>query len=276
VNRNARPEQVSRTALSNQHTSQEKKMPAPRRTPARTTQPGRLYNYYLSGSVQDDADRIAGEEVEKVTPTVRTMARTNRAFMHRATHYLAEHTGIRQFLDIGSGIPTEPNLHQIVLTHSRDLLTGISHGPVTIMEGDITQPDTILNAPVLHETLDLEEPVALSLISVLHFISDRHHPLEAVSTLLEALAPGSYLTISHSTADFDPQGTSAAVKVYRASGMDPQPRTRAEIVRFFDGLELVAPGIVTPHRWRNPRGDTTGITDADVGFYAACGRKPMR
>ncbi|WP_280425707.1 SAM-dependent methyltransferase [Nocardia carnea] len=180
-------------------------MPAPRRIPAQATQPGRLDNYYLSGGVQDEADRIAGEEVEKVTPTVRTMAGTNRAFMHRATHYLAEHTGIRQFLDIGSGIPAEPNLHQIAQAV----------------------------APAVKIVYVDNDPVV--------FTSDRRHPLEAVPTLLEALAHGSYLTISHSTADFDPEGTSVAVEVYRASGMDSQPRTRAEIVRFFDGLELLAP-----------------------------------
>ncbi|MGW6332175.1 SAM-dependent methyltransferase [Nocardia rhamnosiphila] len=260
--------------------------------PDQSTHPARLYHYFLSGSAHDEADRLAGKEVEKVTPTVRTMARTNRAFMHRVIHHLAEHAGIRQFLDIGSGIPAAPNLHQIaqnvapaaqivyvdndpvVLARARDLPASTSEGSAVIMQGDITQPMTILSTPALRETLDLDQPVALSLISVLHFISDHHHPYEAVSTLLEALAPGSYLVLSHSTPDFDPHTTSAAVKIYRASGMDPQPRNRTEFARFFHGLDLIAPGIIAPHRWRNPC-EKTNIKDAEVGFYAAVGRKPV-
>lgn len=262
----------------------------PHTAPAQT-HPGRLYHYFLGGTGSDEVDRVAAAEVEKVTPTVRTMARVNREFMHRTIAYLAEH-GIRQFLDIGSGIPAEPNLHQIaqavtpeakivyvdndpgVLARASGLLTSDSQGATAILEADVTQPTTILHAPTLHEMLNLDEPVALSLISVMHFISDRHHPYTAVATLLDALAPGSYLVLSHSTADFAPRTTSAAVQVYRASGMDPQPRTRAETLRFFDGLDLVAPGVVPPHRWRNPVSPPPAVMDAKVGFYGGVGCKP--
>ncbi|MEU1527146.1 SAM-dependent methyltransferase [Nocardia rhamnosiphila] len=255
------------------------------------TYPARLYNYFLGGTGYDEVDRVAAAEVEKVTPSVRTMARVNREFMYRTIAYLAER-GIRQFLDIGSGIPAEPNLHQIaqavipeakivyvdndpgVLARASGLLTTTSQGSTVVMEADVTQPATILRAPVLHEILDFDEPVALSLISVMHFISDRHHPYAAVATLLDALAPGSYLVLSHSTADFAPRMTRAAVEVYRASGMDPQPRTRAETLRFFDGLDLVAPGVVPPHRWRHPGSQPPAVMDAEVGFYGGVGCKP--
>ncbi|MGW5383929.1 SAM-dependent methyltransferase [Nocardia sp. NPDC003963] len=255
------------------------------------THPARLYNYFLGGSGYDEIDRIAADEVEKAAPTVRTMARTNRQFMHRAVRYLAGQ-GIRQFLDVGCGIPAEPNLHQIaqsvdpsanvvyvdndpvVISRAHDLLGSTPPGATVLVEADITDPTTILDAPAVREILDLSEPVALSLVAIMHFVSDRHDPYEAVSVLLDALAPGSVLVLSHSTGDFDPRGTHAAVGVYRASGMDPQPRTREEVARFFDGLEIIAPGIVAPHRWRNPGLEPSAGLDAEVGFYAGIGRKP--
>lgn len=252
--------------------------------------PARLYDHYLGGKDNYEVDRKAALQVAEVFPYAGWMARANRDFMSRAVDYLARSAGIRQFLDIGTGIPTEPNLHQvaqdiapesrvvyvdndpIVLAHARALMNGTPEGRTDYIHADFTDPESILSAPQLRENLDLSQPVALSLIALLHFISDRHRPYEIVRTLLEALAPGSYLVMSHATADFDPESIAGAVRVYRENGMDPQVRDRAEFERFFDDMELVEPGIVVPHRWRPTGIEPNTSMDAKVSFYAGLAR----
>ncbi|WP_239476547.1 SAM-dependent methyltransferase [Nocardia arizonensis] len=256
--------------------------------------PARMYDYFLGGKDFYDADRLAAEQALRDFPAVRLTARTNREFMRHATRFLAGQ-GIRQYLDIGTGIPTEPNLHQvaqelapasrvvyvdndpIVLAHARALLVSSPEGKTTYLQADAADPAAIIGAPELTETLDLSQPVAVSLMALLHFVPGDVY--EIVKTLMEPLAPGSYLAISHVTTEFDDgaddsEGMARLLRVYRDRGIPVRPRDRDEVERFFDGLELVEPGIEVIHRWRNdgiehPRGH-----DKQVSLYGGVGRKP--
>ncbi|MGW5384510.1 SAM-dependent methyltransferase [Nocardia sp. NPDC003963] len=249
----------------------------------------RMYDYFLGGKDHYAADEQAARAVLGVWPGIQIAARANRAFMRRSVEHLAREEGIRQFLDIGTGIPTEPNLHQIaqevapqcrivytdndplVLAHARALMTGTPQGRTTYIHADATDPAAILDSPKLRETVDLSEPVAVSLIALLHFIE--HDAERIVATLVDALAPGSYLTICTATADFDPDQVATAREIYRARGITAQDRTREEVAKFFHGLELLDPGIVPPHRWR-PDLETPASHDAKVSCYAGVARKP--
>ncbi|SCK55704.1 O-Methyltransferase involved in polyketide biosynthesis [Streptomyces sp. WMMB 714] len=248
----------------------------------------RMYDYYLGGKDWYPVDREAAEKVKEVFPFIVTGARANRDFMHRATRTLAAEYGVRQFIDIGTGIPTSPNLHQVaqeaapearvvyadndptVLEYTDALTLSHPRGRTAYVHADLRHDD-VLEAPRLRATVDLEEPVALSLLAVTHFLPDEYGPYEIVRSMVERLAPGSFLVLSHATPDFNPAAHDA-VAVYRQSGTPAQIRTRAEIERFFDGTELIEPGLTSTHRWR-PEGDS-GITDADAFFYAGIGRKP--
>lgn len=248
-----------------------------------------MYDYFLGGKDHYPADEQAAEALLAVWPGLQVAAQVNRAFMRRSTEYLAREKGIRQFLDIGTGIPTEPNLHQIaqevapeshvvytdndplVLTHARALMSGTPQGRTAYLHADATDPAAILASAEVRETLDLSEPVAVSLIALLHFIE--HDAEKIVATLVDALAPGSYLTICTATADFDPEQVATAREIYRARGITAQDRTRDEVAKFFDGLELLDPGVVPPHRWR-PNIEPPASYDAKVSCYAAVARKP--
>lgn len=258
--------------------------------------PARMYDYFLGGKDNYEPDRHQAEQVEKVFPSVRQAARINRAFMHRATKYLA-HEGIRQFLDIGTGIPTAPNLHQIaqevdpqarvvyvdndpiVLAHARALMTSTPEGCTTYLHADLTGPEQILSAPEVRHTLRLDQPVAVSLNAVLHFVPDDRHPYNVVTALLDAVPSGSYFVISHATTDFDPETFDKIQNIYRDGEIPCQFRTREEISGFFAGLEISEPGLVPPHRWRPDPvdlGDGDGglaRLDAQVGLYAAVAKK---
>lgn len=253
-------------------------------------QSARMYDAYLGGKDHYAVDLAAVEQVEQVFPTIRTCARTNRDFMTRALDWVARQ-GIRQFLDIGTGIPTEPNLHQvvqavdpsahvvytdndpIVLAHARALLQGAPEGRTEYLDADVREPEKILNSAEVRETLDLSRPVALSLIALFHFIPDEDDPMRIVGTLIDALAPGSYLVMSHLTPDFDPEMIARAVGVYHAGGLSCQARTHAEFAEFFTGLDLVDPGIVVPHRW-HPAIEPKASLDAEVSFYCGVARIP--
>ncbi|GAB2709044.1 SAM-dependent methyltransferase [Nocardia thraciensis] len=254
-------------------------------------QPARMYDYMLGGKDNYDADREAVEKIERLLPSVRRAARTNRDFMIRAARFVAQ-AGIRQFLDIGTGIPTEPNLHQtvqqiapdarvvyvdndpIVLTHARALLVGTPEGRTGFIPADVRDPETILDAPILREILDLERPVALSLIALMHFIDDDEHPYDIVNTLMNALAPGSYLVMTHITGEFTPDIADRAVQIYRDSGITFRLRDRGEFTRFFDGLDLIDPGIETPHRWHPDGIVPPRSMDKQMVGYAGVARKP--
>ncbi|QLY28147.1 SAM-dependent methyltransferase [Nocardia huaxiensis] len=250
----------------------------------------RVYDYFLGGKDNYEVDRQAAEEILKAWPDIRTAARVNRQFMQRSTRFLAE-AGIRQFLDIGTGIPTEPNLHQIarevapesrvvyvdndpvVLAHARALMPSSASGAMTYIDGDVTVPSSVLLAPELTETLDLSEPVGLSMIALLHFVED--DVPQIISTFLDALAPGSHLVICTITADFAPEQVQAAQDVYRVRKLPAQVRTYDEVSRWFDGLELVEPGVVPPHRWRLGDAAEFGPSfDAKVSCWCGVARKP--
>jgi hypothetical protein len=198
--------------------------------------------------------------------------------------------GIRQFLDIGTGIPTSGNTHEvaqavapdsrivyvdndpIVLVHARALMTSDAAGATAFIQADLREPGKILADPALHSTLDLSEPVALMLVAILMYLRDEENPRSIVSALLDALPSGSYLTISHPSADFSPEEAADAVAASERSGISFTPRTQAEVAAFFAGLELVDPGIVPVLAW-HPDGAAPADPRA-VYYYGAMGRKP--
>lgn len=250
----------------------------------------RMYDYILGGKDWFPVDREAGEQVKKIFPHVVTQARANRDYMHRAVRLVAGGFGVRQFLDIGTGIPTSPNLHQVaqevapecrvvyadhdplVLEYADALMQSTPEGRTAYVQADVRR-DSILDSREARETLDLDEPVALSLLALLHFVPDGHDPQGIIRSMLDRLAPGSFLLLSHATADFDDEGHLERVKkVYDESGTPVQLRTKAEIEVFFDGLVMVEPGLMPAHRWR-PEGPVT-ITDAESCVWAGMARKP--
>jgi len=252
----------------------------------------RVYDYFLGGKTNYPADREAAELVLKAGPNTRISALANRAFLHRVVRHLAGTVGIRQFLDIGTGIPTSPNLHEIaqgvvpdarvvyadhdpiVLAHARALLVGKPEGRTAYIDADLRDPDRILGSPTLGKTLDLTEPVALSVIAILHFIPDADDPAGLLRHYLDALPAGSHLAITHVTPDFAPEEAERVTAIYRARGIPLQTRSRAEVRRFFDGLDLVEPGVQVVHRWRpDPDADGAEATDAQVNVYGGLARK---
>ncbi len=256
--------------------------------------PARVYDYLLGGKDNFPADQAAAQQGLEANPNSRIPPRENRAFLGRAVRYLAEEAGIRQFLDIGTGIPTSPNVHDvaqavapaarivyvdndpIVLAHARALLTSSPQGRTDYIDADLRDVEKILQSPQLHETLDLDQPVALLLIAIMHFIPDADDPYGIANRLLEALPSGSYLALSHLTGDFDPAAWEGVAAIYRKSGVIMRVRSRPEIERFFDGLELVEPGVQSLPRWR-PDPDAAGAvghpTDAQVSVYGGIARK---
>jgi SAM-dependent methyltransferase len=250
----------------------------------------RMYDYYLGGSTNFPADREAVGRVMAAFPQVLAASRANRAFMHRSTEYLAGR-GLRQFLDIGTGIPTRPNLHEIaqavapdarivyvdndpiVLAHAQALLLSNPAGRTAYVQADLRDPAAILASPALRDTLDLSRPVALSLNAVLPFVPDEQVADEIVNTLKDALAPGSALVISHGTGDFSPTLESLAA-VYRSVGTNVQMRTAAGFARFFDGWDLVDPGVTLTYRWHpDSRTGTNSMTDQEASCYVAVAYK---
>jgi S-adenosyl methyltransferase len=252
--------------------------------------PARVYDYMLGGKDNFAADRALGDAVTRAMPSAPFMARANRAFLGRAVRYLAKEAGIRQFLDIGTGIPAAGNTYEvaqavapesrvvyvdndpIVLAHGRALMTSDPAGATAFIQADLREPDKILADPALYRTLDLGEPVALMLVAILMYIRDEENPRGLVSALLDALPPGSYLTVSHPTADFSPGEAASAVAASERSGISFTPRTQAEVAAFFAGLELVDPGVVPVLAW-HPDGGAPADPRA-VYYYGAMGRKP--
>ncbi|MEU4419853.1 SAM-dependent methyltransferase [Actinoplanes sp. NPDC024001] len=255
--------------------------------------PARRYNYWLGGKDHFAADRESGDMLEQAHPTVRLTARENRAFLQRAVHYLAAEAGIDQFLDIGTGLPTADNTHEVaqrinprsrvvyvdndpmVGVHARALLTSTSEGRTCYLEEDLRNPAEILGHPQLKEVLDLDRPVALILVAVLHFIPDHEQARSIVSRLVDALPSGSCLAASHFTLDFTPPEQAAVARDWIAKGRaDAFPRSREEFGEFFAGLEPVGPGIVPVAEWMSPVPAAQRPTPAQIAIYGAVGRKP--
>jgi hypothetical protein len=254
--------------------------------------PARMYDYYLGGKDNFAVDREAAEKVLAGMPTGRTFARENRAFMGRAVRFLTEEAGIRQFLDIGTGLPAANNVHEVaqavapqcrivyadndplVLTHARALLTSSPEGRTAYIHADLRDPESILSSPVTREVLDFGQPVALMLVAVLHFITDEERPGELIRTLLGALPSGSYLVASHMTGEHDRAAMAAATQAYREAKVRGQARDCDDFSRLaFTGLELVPPGVTLVSEWR-PSGDGPRPAPAEVNCYGGVARKP--
>jgi hypothetical protein len=227
----------------------------------------RVYNYWLGGKDHFDADRRAAEEVIRHRPEVVAGARANRAFLARVVRYLAAECGIRQFLDIGTGLPAPASTHEVaqsvapdsrivyvdndplVLVYARALLTSSREGTCGYVDADVRDTRTILEQAA--RILDFSEPVAVLLLAVLHLIPDADSPAAVVALLARGLAPASYVAISHMTADFAPDQVSAAADAYNALAPSPvTARTHTEVTALFGPLSLVAPGVVPIPEWR--------------------------
>ncbi|MEV5736792.1 SAM-dependent methyltransferase [Streptomyces sp. NPDC052292] len=251
--------------------------------------PARMYDWYLGGKDNYPVDEQMGRQMLALDPRVPVMARVNRAFMHRATTWLARQ-GVRQFLDIGTGIPTEPNLHQvaqrvapdarvvycdndpIVLAHAAALLRSTPQGATEYLQADVRDPAAIVDGA--RRILDFDRPVALSLVALLHFVSDEDGAHELVGRLLAELPSGSYLTMTHATSDFTPEESEAATEKLKAAGVTLALRSREEFARFFDGLDLVEPGVEIVHQWHPELGEPVpGQDDGVIPGYGAVARK---
>ena len=248
---------------------------APRFDPS-VPHPARIYACWLGGKDYFEADRKAAKEVSRLRPQVVAGARANRAFLARVVRFLAADCGIRQFLDIGTGLPALINTHEVaqqvdpgcrvvyvdndplVLVHARALLGSTTpEGACGYVDADLREPETILAGAA--QTLDFTQPVAILLLAILHFIPDAADPADIVATLASALAPGSYLAISHLTADFAPEQVAAATAAYNAQVPVPvTARSHAQVSGLFGGLPLLAPGVVPVTEWRPEIGDPFG------------------
>jgi S-adenosyl methyltransferase len=254
--------------------------------------PARVYDYLLGGKNHFAADRVLAEKMLQNAPDLRTSARENRAFLGRAVGYLTREAGIRQFLDIGTGLPTGDNVHEVaqgiapesrvvyvdndpmVLTHARALLTSTRAGRTAYVHADLRQPRDILDDPVTRDVLDFGQPVALVMLAVLHFLRDEEGPAQIMATLLDALPPGSYVVASHMALDHAPAPVAAMGRTTKASGIQTQPRNSDDFARLaFPGLELVPPGVVLASEWR-PEGDGFRPGPSQVNLYAGVARKP--
>ena len=256
--------------------------------------PARVYDYMLGGKDNFEADRSTAEQALAANPTGRAGPLANRAFMVRAVRYLAAQAGIRQFLDIGTGIPTSPNVHEvaqgiaagcrvayadndpIVLAHARALMSSSPEGRTVYIDGDMRRPDSILDSPALRDVLDLSQPLGLLMIAVLHLIDDLDQAYECCRQYVAAMPPGSYLVVTHLTDELAPERIRAVSQTMRERGMILVPRSAAAIGRFFDGLDLVPPGLAIAHRWRPDPG--SDVTDpgyaAEVSIFGGVARKP--
>jgi hypothetical protein len=257
--------------------------------------PARIYDYLLGGKDNFPADRDVAEQVLAIAPVARDVVGDNRAFLRRAVRFLTSEAGIRQFIDLGSGLPTQGNVHEVaqadaadarvvyvdndamVVTHSRALLAGDN---TVAVQADLREPERILAHPEVRQLIDFDQPVALLLMAILHFVPDDEDPFGIVARFRDALPAGSYLAISHGTRDIPARPdmspeemTEMGTKVerlYQLTTASLVTRRHAEVERFFDGLDLLDPGVVEIQRWR-PDGRRPMLPG---GFYGGVGRKP--
>ena len=248
----------------------------------------RVYDFWLGGRDNFAADREAAEEAIAASPGIVADARANRAFLARSVRFLARERGVRQFLDIGTGLPSTPNTHEaaqsadpaarvvyvdndpIVVAHARAMMVSGPDGSCDYVDADLRDPAVILKAA--GRTLDLERPVALLLLLILHLIPDADGPGEVVRSLLAGLPEGSYLVVSHPASDIRPDSVAEMTRRMnqRLKGPKATVRDRDQVIRFFDGLELLEPGVVEPPQWRPDPGDPA---PSDVTIWCGAGRK---
>jgi hypothetical protein len=255
-----------------------------------TSQPhtARIWNYWLGGKDNYEVDRAAGDQIRQLHPDIGEYAHADRLFLGRAVRHLVAEAGIRQFLDIGTGLPTADNTHEVaqrlapesrivyvdndplVLTHARALLTSTPEGRTDYLDEDLRNVDAILDHAA--RTLDFTQPVGLILLGVVIFLGDDEDPCGVVRQLLEALPSGSHLVLSHTVTSPAMPDVDEAVKFWNEHGT-PKLTQRApeDVARFFDGLELLEPGVVSCSRWRPEPGD--GPEPAEVAMFCGVGRK---
>ncbi|WP_326948519.1 SAM-dependent methyltransferase [Amycolatopsis sp. NBC_01307] len=246
----------------------------------------RVYDWLLGGSHNFDADRVVGERVMAVLPSGRQVAASNRAFLRRAVRYMIDQ-GVTQFLDLGSGIPTVGNVHEVAqaldpacrvvyvdydevaVAHSRLILEG--NRDAVVVEADLCRPQTVLTDPDVRALLDFDRPIGLLMVAVFHFVPDDLRPAEIVADYRAALPPGSFVALSHLTADHAPREMAAVADAMRHSRDPMYFRPYSDVAALFDGLELVEPGVVSAPLWH----PEPGIRDAEPDdVYAGVGRKP--
>ncbi len=250
----------------------------------------RIYDYVLGGKDNFEADRVAAEKMLAGMPSLRTSMRANRRFMAKAVAYLAQ-SGIRQFLDIGTGLPTHPNLHEVVqgvapeativyvdndplvLVHARALLTPAGTGAVSYLEADLRDPSFLLASDAVRNQFDLSQPVAITLIAVLQHIVDDAQARSIIDALLAPLPSGSALAISAVTTENDRTGGDHTVGTYQRSGVPLRPRSHDEVAGLFGDLTVVDPGVVFVHHWHPDETDRT-TADSDVAMYGGVALKP--
>jgi SAM-dependent methyltransferase len=247
----------------------------------------RVYDYFLGGKDNFPADREAAARILKGNPGMRDTCREQREYLRRAVRFLTE-AGIRQFVDIGTGLPTQENTHEvaqktapdarvayidndpIVLAHARVLMADQDHGRTVFIHADARDPEKLLADPELTEVIDFSRPVAVLLIGILHFMPDSDDPAGLIRALLDAVPAGSYLAISHGTPDYAPEMGDAVQAAYQASSMPCRVRTSEEVMALLEGVELVEPGLVLLAEWR-PDGEVPANRQEIT--YAAVGRK---
>jgi S-adenosyl methyltransferase len=250
----------------------------------------RVYDYLLNGSHNFAADRELANKVQQAMPAVRDAARINRSFLRRAVLFMIE-SGIRQFLDIGSGIPTVGNVHEIAqradpecrivyvdkepvaVAHSNLLLEG--NDRAAAIQANLRDVEAVFDHPQTKRLLDLDQPIGLLLLLLLHFVPDSWEPVGVLARYRDRLAPGSYLTLSHGTADGNSAGLTEAVQYYKNTPEPLYPRGREEVLRLFAGFELVEPGLVGCAFWRpSGPGDISDSAEMNTLIYGGVGRKP--
>jgi SAM-dependent methyltransferase len=243
----------------------------------------RMYDYYLGGKDNFEADRIAAEEVLAHLPGQRRSALENRRFLRRVVRYLTAEAGIGQFLDIGVGLPTQGAVHEVAHElNPRARVAYVDYDPMVVrhglallakqdrsvvVEADLRRPAELLADPVVRNHLDFSRPVAVMLLAILHFVADEHDPDQILAQLREALVPGSYLIISHVGSDLFPDMAAAerAAKVYERASEPIVPRSRERILGFFGDFELIEPGLVPKHQWRPVTEEAAKVT-SDISW----------
>jgi S-adenosyl methyltransferase len=227
--------------------------------------PARVWNYWVGGKDNYESDRAAAAQILAHVPTLPVGARLARKFLIGAVEYLITGYGVRQFLDIGSGLPTADNTHEVaqraapssrivyvdndpvVISHANALLASTPEGRCDFIHGDLRDVDEILAAAA--RTLDFTLPVAVIMLQVLHFIPDSDDPAGIIARIMDRLPSGSFLVISQAPADMDPNGRRVTEQIARRSGVAMRPRSQEEVARFFDGLEILGPGVVSGLEW---------------------------
>jgi hypothetical protein len=251
--------------------------------------PARMYDAYLGGKDNYPVDREAVRQVLKAAPEVRGIAVANRAFLRRAVRFLVAEAGIRQIIDIGTGIPTAGNVHEvanevapgtrvvyvdndpIVHVHANALLTG--NGSTGIVLADLREPEAILAHPVTRALIDFTQPIGLLLVAILHFMPDEDNPRRIVNVLRDALPPGSYLALSHITGDFRTEAAQQVAGVYNQATSTATLRSHAQVAAFFDGWDLAEPGLVQVPLWRPDDKPLRPKDLARIWLYGGVGRK---